>query len=442
MAAEEEKANGTAAYKRQDWAEAIECYTRALGIHDEEGSAHPKAVVHNRALAYLQSKDFKAALRDADEAISLDSTWYKPYSTKAYALSGLGRTSAAVACLMKGQGLVSEGRPKLRSLEKFFDGAGDSTSSGSAGDPAAAFTSTPAPAPGAASGATSSSSGSTASYVFQNITKTIGFMLNTAVLVFIVASWVFAPFQRRVAFGTYRYALLGTIVRHVAEMWNDPSIRPRALSKDFAARVMQSPWAAPIFFSLSSFFCKNFVAMLCTTLPVALHAGYGAVAYAAALEAHRGAALPGHNAAAALVAAAVTKLPDPAAATSAEWRALSGRRQWSKIAIALPASIAKLEVVVGAVAIVTLAFPLRDVFHTLFFWQYLRMRYMIAQSPQMRDSALLGAFSWADLKVRALTEHSMCPRFVGSIYIKLSGYAASFAALPSAGEKPSMCAVM
>lgn len=67
---------------------------------------------------------------------------------------------------------------------------------------------------------------------------------------------------------------------------------------------------------------------------------------------------------------------------------------------------------------------------------------MIAQSPQMRDSAFLGAFAWGDLKVRGLTDHSMCPRFVGTIYTKCSAYAASFAALPSAGQKPSMCSVM
>ena len=378
LAATEEKSQGTAHYKRGEFVEAIECYTRALGIYDEEGSVHPKAVVHNRALAYLQSKDFKAALRDADEAIGLDSAWYKPYSTKAYALSGLGRTAAAIACLMKGQGLVSVGRPKLRALEKFFDGAGGSSSSGGAASTAPASTSSPPP--GAASASASGSSGSDMSFFCQNKTKTLGFTLNLAVLVFIVASLVLLPLgQMRAAFGTYRYALMVTVVRHLLEMWNDPAIRPRALSKNFAGRVMQSPWAAPIFFSLSSFFCKNLPAMLITTLPIGIHAGYGAVAYASRHEAHRGAALPGHSLVATLVAFAVTKLPSPGAATSAEWRALSGPRQWSKISVVLPQSIAKLEVVVGIVAIVTLVLPTRDVFHALFFWQYLRMRYMIAQ---------------------------------------------------------------
>ena len=116
---------GTAAYKQKRWEEARSCYERALSMEDDDvGPPNKIVLIHNIALTFLREEKHREALREADKAIDIDKTWHEAYSTKAYALHGLGRTSAAIACLMKGQGLVSEGRGKLRVLEKHFDGSG------------------------------------------------------------------------------------------------------------------------------------------------------------------------------------------------------------------------------------------------------------------------------------------------------------------------------
>ena len=436
--ADSEKAKGTAAYARKDYEEAIACYTRALEIHNEEGRPMPKTLIHNRALSHLRSEDFKRALKDADATIACDSAWHKGYSTKAYALVGLGRTSAAVACLMKGQGLVGEGRSKLRALEKHFDGAGDA-SAGSAAPSGGGASASAAPRATPSGGG-----GSTWSYLTRSWAKTFGFLLCVAVLLSIAASFAVLPLgNMTMVSGFYRYALFATIARHSVEAWSDPALRPRQLSKEFAARLMLSPWTPPILFSMSSFFCKSIPAMLLSMLPLALHAGFGLAAWGAALETHRGGApLIGRSLVARVAALVVVRLPDPAAPSAEAWSAMSADRQWARVSTVLPTSIAKIEITIGVVAVLTLLLPIRDIFHTLFFWQYLRMRYMVALTPQVRDKAVLGAFAWVHLKILGAAEHRFCPRFVGGAYVYASGKISAFAAPPKPGTKPSMCSVM
>ena len=61
------KEEGNAHYKKSEWTEAMNCYTKAIRIN-------PKAAVlySNRALCEIQLKKFQLAREDAEDALELD----------------------------------------------------------------------------------------------------------------------------------------------------------------------------------------------------------------------------------------------------------------------------------------------------------------------------------------------------------------------------------
>jgi len=80
---------GNIAYKRHDYAQAIDCFTRAIASYAEEQV--PAQLYGNRSAAYCGVERYAEALRDADSAIKQDPTWAKGHSRRANALHALGR---------------------------------------------------------------------------------------------------------------------------------------------------------------------------------------------------------------------------------------------------------------------------------------------------------------------------------------------------------------
>ncbi|XP_072983196.1 uncharacterized protein [Typha latifolia] len=85
-----EKDLGNEYFKQKKFSEAIDCYSRSIGLS-------PTAVAFaNRAMAYLRLKRFEEAESDCTEALSLDDRYVKAYSRRATARKELGRFKASM----------------------------------------------------------------------------------------------------------------------------------------------------------------------------------------------------------------------------------------------------------------------------------------------------------------------------------------------------------
>ncbi|XP_039836463.1 RNA polymerase II-associated protein 3-like isoform X3 [Panicum virgatum] len=85
-----EKEQGNEYFKQKKFAEAIECYSRSIGLS-------PTAVAFaNRAMAYLKLRRFKEAEDDCTEALNLDDRYIKAYSRRITARKELGKFKEAM----------------------------------------------------------------------------------------------------------------------------------------------------------------------------------------------------------------------------------------------------------------------------------------------------------------------------------------------------------
>ena len=159
--AEKEKDLGNKAFAGGDYAGAIEHFSRALKL------TGPNCIYYtNRAAAYLRASRAAEALKDAEEAVSLDPQYVKALFRRAQALEALNRYTDAVAAYEHGLTVMPDSDQLLQGLKSAKQKAENvsaetkkSSSSASASSPAPASASSspatsPAPAGGASSDAT------------------------------------------------------------------------------------------------------------------------------------------------------------------------------------------------------------------------------------------------------------------------------------------------
>ncbi|XP_035817171.1 uncharacterized protein [Zea mays] len=85
-----EKEQGNEYFKQKKFTDAIECYSRSIGLS-------PTAVTFaNRAMAYLKLRRFKEAEDDCTEALNLDDRYIKAYSRRITARKELGKLKEAM----------------------------------------------------------------------------------------------------------------------------------------------------------------------------------------------------------------------------------------------------------------------------------------------------------------------------------------------------------
>ena len=93
--ASEEKELGSQAFKAKNYQQAITHWTSAIKL--SAGEKETLKVLHaNRSAAYVSTKDFNAALSDANECIKVDNSWAKGFTRKAEALHSLRRFPEAL----------------------------------------------------------------------------------------------------------------------------------------------------------------------------------------------------------------------------------------------------------------------------------------------------------------------------------------------------------
>ena len=113
------KAEGNAALSSQDYAEAIECYTKAIEL---DSTNH--VFFSNRSAAKLSSGDAEGALADAEGCIAAKPDWKKGYGRKGAALHQLQRWSDATAAydagleLAPGDAALLSGKKDVSSAEE------------------------------------------------------------------------------------------------------------------------------------------------------------------------------------------------------------------------------------------------------------------------------------------------------------------------------------
>lgn len=103
MTHETERELGNDSFALHQWDAAVIHYTRAIESHPVEASLWT-----NRSAAYLAKGWHPQALHDADRALALQPTWFKPWSRKGAALLGLGKASEAVTAYKKALELVGD----------------------------------------------------------------------------------------------------------------------------------------------------------------------------------------------------------------------------------------------------------------------------------------------------------------------------------------------
>ncbi|CAK7902403.1 small glutamine-rich tetratricopeptide repeat-containing protein 2 [[Candida] anglica] len=115
-AADKLKAEGNKAMAVKDFQEAIAKYTAAIKLN-------PTNVVYlsNRAAAYSQAADYEKAIKDAEDAIKLDSKFSKAYSRLGLARYANGDAKGAMEAYK--QGLEVEGDTKSEAMSKGFETA-------------------------------------------------------------------------------------------------------------------------------------------------------------------------------------------------------------------------------------------------------------------------------------------------------------------------------
>ncbi|CZR54448.1 related to tetratricopeptide repeat protein 2 [Phialocephala subalpina] len=89
------KADGNADYKAGRWQAALDKYTEALEVDPTNKGTNSK-LLQNRALCRQHLKDYKGAIADCENAISLDPSYTKAKKTKATSLGKAGDWEAAV----------------------------------------------------------------------------------------------------------------------------------------------------------------------------------------------------------------------------------------------------------------------------------------------------------------------------------------------------------
>lgn len=94
--AENLKNKGNDLMKGDKFAEAVQCYTRAIEI-----DSHNAIYYCNRAAAYSKLNNHPAAIVDCDRAIKIDCTYSKAYGRKGLAHASLGQHREAKICYEK-----------------------------------------------------------------------------------------------------------------------------------------------------------------------------------------------------------------------------------------------------------------------------------------------------------------------------------------------------
>jgi RNA polymerase II-associated protein 3 len=87
---EEEKLIGNRFFTQKNYSEAIKHYTLGLNI-----SKNP-ILFGNRALCYYKLNDFENCISDCDEALKLDSSYFKVYFRRAMSKLNLGRFESSL----------------------------------------------------------------------------------------------------------------------------------------------------------------------------------------------------------------------------------------------------------------------------------------------------------------------------------------------------------
>ena len=85
-----QKELGNDAFKAKDYTKAISYYDEAL-----KQTPNEHAIYGNRAMAYINLKNFDAALKDAESAIKIKPDWEKGWYRKGSALQGMGDYAGA-----------------------------------------------------------------------------------------------------------------------------------------------------------------------------------------------------------------------------------------------------------------------------------------------------------------------------------------------------------
>lgn len=97
---EVEREAGNAEFKAGNFAAAVKCYTKCLGLKSNNYVAFS-----NRAMAYLKLKDYLRAAIDCDCALKIEPTHVKSLLRRATAFNALGKHRAALLDLMAAQEL-------------------------------------------------------------------------------------------------------------------------------------------------------------------------------------------------------------------------------------------------------------------------------------------------------------------------------------------------
>jgi Lon protease-like protein len=91
------KEQGNQAFSKENYSEAIECYSKALLLDPKNA-----VLYSNRAAAYIKLKDYEKALEDSETALSLDPKWSKAYLRKGTALLCIKRVEDAKKTFLQG----------------------------------------------------------------------------------------------------------------------------------------------------------------------------------------------------------------------------------------------------------------------------------------------------------------------------------------------------
>ena len=89
--AKEWKDKGNLLVQEQKFAEALECYSKAIELDSND-----PILYSNRSLMYSNLNEFDLALIDADKAIEINPNYSKGYLRRGKALEGLGRFEEAL----------------------------------------------------------------------------------------------------------------------------------------------------------------------------------------------------------------------------------------------------------------------------------------------------------------------------------------------------------
>eukprot|EP00611_Tribonema_gayanum_P010729 TRINITY_DN2080_c0_g2_i3.p1 TRINITY_DN2080_c0_g2~~TRINITY_DN2080_c0_g2_i3.p1 ORF type:complete len:484 (-),score=203.12 TRINITY_DN2080_c0_g2_i3:489-1895(-) len=107
LQAEEFKTHGNEAFKKGQWQEAIDWYSKAIDLDPED-----RVYYSNRSAAYLKLGDAKSkALKDAEKCVALGKDWSKAYSRLGAAQHALKRYDAAIESFRIGLSLEPDSKP-------------------------------------------------------------------------------------------------------------------------------------------------------------------------------------------------------------------------------------------------------------------------------------------------------------------------------------------